>query len=140
MQISRAPQVALSSLFALALYGAAACSSDTTTGVDTNSVVGVYTLTTVDGLALPAPAKDPITGAVAGTYTAGNATLTDAKTFTFSLSYTLSNGTTGSLPSAGTYSVSGSTVTFIEANITATFSGGNTLTGTINNQVFVFKK
>jgi hypothetical protein len=140
MRISRAAQVALSSLFALALYGAAACSSDTTTSVDTNAVVGVYTLTTVDGLALPAPAKDPVTGVVLGTYTAGSATLTAAKTFTFSLSYTLANGTTGSLPGAGTYSVSGSTVTFIEANVTATFSGGNTLTATLSNQVFVFKK
>ena len=140
MRISRAAQVVLTSLFALALCGVAACSSDTTTGVDTHAVVGVYTLTTVDGLALPAPAKDPITGAVAGTYTAVNATLTAARTFTFLLSYTRTDGTTGSLPSTGTYSISGSTVTFIEANITATFSGGNTLTGTINSQVFVFKK
>ena len=109
-------------------------------GVDTTGLVGVYALTTVDGLALPAPAKDPVTGVVAGTYTSGSVTLTAAKTFTVLLSYTLANGTTGSLPGAGTYTVSGSTVTFIEANVTATFSGGNTLTATLSNQLFVFKK
>ncbi len=144
MRTLRAAQVALPSLVALALSGAAACSSDTTTGVDTTAVVGVYTLTTVDGLALPAPAKDPATGAVAGTFTAGSVTLTDAKTYTSSLSYTLTNGTTGTLQGAGTYSLSGSTLTLTASpggdKIVATFSGGNTLTATFNGQTFVFKK
>ncbi len=145
MRASPAIHVALRSLFAFAVFGAAACGSDSTTspyGVDTTTLVGVYTLNTVDGVALPAPAKDP-TGTVLGKITAGSVTLTSAKTWTYSINYTLTDGTTGTSPQAGTYAVSGSTVTFTTSGgdkVTATFSGGNTLTVTLNTQLYVFKK
>ena len=142
MRTSRAERVTLLSLFALAFSGVAACSSYSSTDVYT-SVVGVYTLTTVDGVVLPAPAKDA-TGAALGKITSGGAVLTDTKTFTSSVNYTLTNGVTGSSPNAGTYAVSGSTVTLTSTTgsdqTIATFSGGNTLTATANQQVYVLKK
>jgi hypothetical protein len=138
MRIKTAPQALLFSLVALVVAGSMGCSSST----DATTVVGVYSLTTVDGKALPAPGKDA-TGAVIGNYTAGTLTLASGNTFTTSLNYTLTGGISGTIPSNGTYSVSGSTITFIigaSTPITATFTGGNTITVTSNTQALVFKK
>jgi hypothetical protein len=132
---------ALISYAAIALLVAAGCSSSTSPA--TTTVVGTYTLKTADGVNLPAPAKDP-TGAVAGTWLNGSATLNADNTYTSTLNYKETNGNPGSLPGSGTYSSSGSTVTLTAAGggsvTNATFSGGNTLTSTVNGQTMVFKK
>lgn len=143
MRYSRARRLVVTSLQAIAIFAIAACSSSTEPGITTATVAGTYTLKTVDGLVLPAPAKDG-TGAIAGAFTAGTVTLTTANTFTSTLSYTLTNGTTGSSPNSGSYSISGSTLTFTPSGggsaVTAAFSGGNTLTISSNGQAEVFTK
>lgn len=144
MNTSTAVRLAVLFLAASSIVGMSACgSSSTAPTVDANAaVVGVYTLKTVDGSNLPAPAKDG-SGVVAGTYTSGTITLLSDGTFTSNFNYTLLNGTSGSIPGAGTYSVSGNTVTFVvpgNPNLVATFSGGNTLTFVLNTQTHVYMK
>lgn len=126
----------------LALSAVAACSSDSPTGTTGAIVTGTYTLQTVDGVALPAPAKDS-TGAIAGTAISGSVTLT-ASSFTSTINYTLTNGSPASISGSGTYSVSGSTVTFVNtgsggSGATASYTNGNSLTFKINAQAYVFK-
>lgn len=144
MNTSKAVRLTVLLLAASGIVGMSACdSSSTAPAVDANAAaVGVYTLKTVDGSNLPAPAKDD-KGVVAGTFTSGTVTLSANGTFTASLNYTLPNGTSGSSPSTGTYSVSGNTVTFVvpgSPNRVATFSGGNTVTIMNNTQTMVYMK
>jgi hypothetical protein len=141
MNTSKTVRLAVLYLVASSIVGMSACgSSSTAPAVDASAaVVGAYTLKTVDGSNLPAPLKDM--GVVAGTFTSGTVTLSSNGTYTSSLNYTLTNGTPGTSPSTGTYSVSGNTVTFVAAgspNTVATFSGGNTLTVALNAQAMVF--
>jgi hypothetical protein len=131
-------RIARFSLVAVAI-AMVACSSDSST---TTTVVGTYTLKTVDGVVLPAPLKDEFQD-VLGTYTSGTATLTTAGAYTESKSYTFTNGLTGVSSSSGTYVVSGSTITFTVSTgalNTATFTGGNTISITVTPQVFGYVK
>jgi hypothetical protein len=142
MRAPRSTSRALGTLLILFAAAVTACGADTTTEVSALNVAGVYTLKTVDGVALPAPAKDD-RGVVGGTVLSGTATLTDAKTFTHAGTVRLTNGTTQTDQGAGTYTISGNTITFQEPGdqpIVATFSGGNTLTFTENTQVRVYQK
>ena len=123
------------------LVSTAGCGSDSSTAA-TSSVVGLYDLITVDGVALPAPGKD-VSGAIAGKFTSGALVLTTAGAYSSVLNYTLNNSSAGTTPGAGTYLVSGSTVTLTSSGGGTTpgaYSGGNTITFTMGLQVFVFKK
>lgn len=145
MKKTTASRVLAGILAAISLIAASACGSSSTAPDTTSAnaaVVGTYTLKTVDGAALPAPAKDE-KGAVGGTFTSGSITLASNGSFNSILNYTITGGTAGNSPSSGTYSVSGSTLTFVvsgKSNVTAVFSGGNTLTNVNNTQTMVYTK
>ena len=123
---------------AMAVSVLSACSDSTVAA----SVVGTYTLRSVAGIALPAPARDA-TGAVFGTATSGTVTLTSTNTYTSSITFVI-GGISTPAPAAGTYAQSGSTLTFTPtgggAVNTGTFSGGNTISATLNSQLYVFMK
>lgn len=142
MKNSRAVRMTAIVLWAIGALGATACGSTSTSPDTSTSVVGTYALKTVDGSNLPAPAKDD-KGVVAGTFTSGSVTLTSTGAFTSTLAYVLTNGTPGTSTGSGTYSVSGSTLTFVASGslpVVATFSSGNTLSEVSNTQTFVYMK
>jgi hypothetical protein len=132
---------------AVALAGALACGSDKSTGPGGN-VAGTYNIASTNGPAgtdNSAPFVLFNSSVGADTYRiqipSGSITLGADKHYTGSgtvelyIDDVLQPDESGdSFPSGGTYSVSGSTVTFTpsdgSAAMTATFSGGNTLTFT----------
>ena len=105
-------------LLAVAFVAAlAACGSDNNTGTGPTNVSGTYTLTTVDGQALPQEFANSEHHVVVN-----SATLVMGSDHSYSVDATGSvDGTDGNhvIADAGTYSVSGSTVTF-----TSTTFGG----------------
>ena len=106
-------------------------------------MVGTYTLKSVDGVALPAPIKDPATGAVVATITAGTVTFASTNTYSSSLNYTVNNVPQAAIVSSGTWSQNGAVVTLTSAGsspVSATWSAGNTIAATVNAQMWVFKK
>jgi hypothetical protein len=122
--------LALCSLFVLTTAGV--CDSDSTS--PGGSIVGTYTLATVDSHQLPAEFDQ-------GTLSAGSATVGES---TFTLSLTLQG--LGAQVITGTWSQSGSTYTFVPSdaedasdNGQGTLSG-STLTITTTDHVFVFTK
>ena len=128
-------------LAVVALSALAACGSDSSTAATVN-VAGTYNLQTVDGVALPAPGKDA-TGAIAGKVNSGALVLSPGNSYTSVINYVLSNGTPIASSGSGTYTVSGGTMVLTgsdgKAN-TVSFTGGNTVTGSVNGQTYVFTK
>jgi hypothetical protein len=129
-------------LLALALGAAlatlAACGSDTTNGTGPMDVSGSYNLATVDGSSLPytVPETDEnvivVTGGTASLYNSPN------NTYALSVGGT-ENGRTEFVSDAGSYSVSGSTVTFVSSSFPgASYTGVATssgITATVPGQI-----
>jgi hypothetical protein len=116
----------------------AGCGSDSPTET---TIFGTYNLTTIDGHGLPHSELD---GTTTVTLVSGSVTLKSDHTFTRLFNFTETIGTvTQPDPdtSSGTFSVSGSAITFVEDGdmIPGTMQG-NTLTVTNEGRVYVLKK
>lgn len=113
-----------------------------------DQITGTYNLKTVNGKSLPAVLAE-VTGSYKLEITAGSVTLNEDKTFGASITFRETQGSTVKTEPAtdsGTYTVSGSVITFASRDgdtFTATRSGG-TLTITIQESgitmVLVFEK
>jgi hypothetical protein len=117
----------------------AACGTDSPTEV---SIFGTYTMHTVGGHALP---RTQIEEGFSVTLVSGALVLRSDHTYTVTFNQTVTVGTQ-SVPqnesSSGTFSVSGSTITFVEDGATSAVGtiDGNTMTVTADGEVFVLKK
>lgn len=124
-------------LLALALGAAlatlAACGSDATNGTGPMDVSGSYNLATVDGSSLPYTV--PGTGDNVIVVSGAAATLNADNSYTVSGSVTENGSDSQLLTDAGTYSVSGSSVTFVSSTFGgASYSGvatSSTITATV---------
>ncbi len=114
-----------------------------------DGVSGTYNLKTVNGKSLPAVIVE-VTGAYKLEITAGSVTLNEDNTFSASITFRETEGTTVTTQTetdSGTYSVSGSTITFTSPGTGSAFTGtlsGGTLTVTTREDdttvVLVFEK
>jgi hypothetical protein len=118
----------------------AACGTDSPTEP---TVFGTYNAISLNGRAIPFSELD---GGTTVTYVSAVLTLKADHTFTVTFNSTETIGaqtTPVSETTAGTFSVSGSTVTFVDAVDSSTAVGalaGNTITVTSEGEVIVFRK
>jgi hypothetical protein len=113
-------------LAAITLVALAAC-GDSPTEPTAASLAGTWTLQTVNGAAVPATVAG--SGANRTDVSKGSVVLTAAGSYTQSVdlvTYTSGQPTTNTLGDAGTFSVSGSTITFTSS------AGGSPQTATVN--------
>jgi hypothetical protein len=122
----------------------AACSGDST-GPDTDDLVGTYDLLTIDGASLPV-IVDQI-GEDKAEITQGTVTLDEDGTFGDATELRITEGgvvTTEVQSTQGTWTVSGSTVTFVpndgSGNYTMTWNGQLRLTQVFQGFTLVYEK